>query len=448
MVLPQGDLIVKPIRLAGERGQILIITALGMIMLLGVAGLSIDASYMYDKRNKLFAAADAAAKSGALEVYRDLTLSSAALTAYGNQQVTAQLAGFDPAGATSVTIRRCTDAGATCSPPFSTDNRYVEAIVSEVTSTFFGNILGFVSANPGARAVAGYSSGPNCIVTFDHISLPISSGVVNMPNCSLVVGGSTSPTAPATSDLNTNVTINARNIGVVHTGGTGCDAGGVCSNVTYGVTPPGDPLASLVPLPDPADATCTVPFDLTADTTISATLTDRNKYYCGINFHGGILTLNPGNYYINGPLTAQNPGTDVVINEVSPGGVMLYLTSGAGRLNLNSNHVVMSITAPVSPAPPALPNPYSGILFYQDRNTPVGTVALFGKNLTEFAVRGAFYFPTANIQMHNQNTITMSNPCTLIVAWAIEVDKPDFDPLDNTCSVFGGSPLLTVSLAE
>jgi len=81
MVLPQGDLIVKPIRLAGERGQILIITALGMIMLLGVAGLSIDASYMYDKRNKLFAAADAAAKIGAAEVHRNASVSAGALQA-------------------------------------------------------------------------------------------------------------------------------------------------------------------------------------------------------------------------------------------------------------------------------------------------------------------------------------------------------------------------------
>ena len=54
-----------------ERGSILILTALSMTVLLGIAALSIDISFMYDKRNRLHAAADAAAKSGAFEVRRD-----------------------------------------------------------------------------------------------------------------------------------------------------------------------------------------------------------------------------------------------------------------------------------------------------------------------------------------------------------------------------------------
>jgi hypothetical protein len=37
----------------GDRGQVLILTALSMTVLLGVAALTLDASFMYDKRNKL-----------------------------------------------------------------------------------------------------------------------------------------------------------------------------------------------------------------------------------------------------------------------------------------------------------------------------------------------------------------------------------------------------------
>jgi Flp pilus assembly protein TadG len=449
MVLSQGDTIVKPMRLAGERGQILIITALGMVMLLGVAGLSIDASYMYDKRNKLFAAADAAAKSGALEVYRDVLVSDALIQSYGEQQVTAQLAGFNPGVTTSVSVRRCSNVAATCSAPFAGNNRYVEAVVSEVTSTFFGNILGFANANPGARAVAGISGGPNCVVVFDHVvfSNPAVGSLVTMPNCSMVIGSSTSPTSPAVSEMTNHANIDAQNVGVVHTGNTGCATSGDCflvdgSLVTYGVTPPGDPLATLPPLADPGGATCTGPLDLTVDTTIS--VSDINSYYCGIKFHGGILTLNSGNYYINGPLTAQNIGTDVKIRGT---GVMLFLSAAGGRVDFNSNFVELGDSVSLVPMTAPTSGVYNGILFYQARTTPVNTTALFGKNLTYFVVEGAFYFPTATIVMNNENSPTLMNPCTLIVAWAIEVDKPHFS-LDNGCSAFGGSPLLTVSMAE
>jgi hypothetical protein len=212
--------------------------------------------------------------------------------------------------------------------------------------------------------------------------------------------------------------------------------------VTYGVTPPGDPLATLPPLADPGGATCTGPLDLTVDTTIS--VSDINSYYCGIKFHGGILTLNSGNYYINGPLTAQNIGTDVKIRGT---GVMLFLSAAGGRVDFNSNFVELGDSVSLVPMTAPTSGVYNGILFYQARTTPVNTTALFGKNLTYFVVEGAFYFPTATIVMNNENSPTLMNPCTLIVAWAIEVDKPHFS-LDNGCSAFGGSPLLTVSMAE
>src|SRR5438094_4751015 len=73
----------------GERGQMLIVTMLVMTAMLGITALAIDASFMYDKRNKLYAAADAAAKSAATEVFRDSTLTLANLQDFANQQVNA-----------------------------------------------------------------------------------------------------------------------------------------------------------------------------------------------------------------------------------------------------------------------------------------------------------------------------------------------------------------------
>ena len=141
-----------------ERGSILILTALSMTVLLGIAALSLDISFMYDKRNRLHAAADAAAKSGAFEVRRDSSISLTDLQTFANQQVSAH--GFNPAGTTSVVVHHPPTSGA-----FTGDAGYVEVIVSEPTSTFFGRILGWTSMTPGARAVAGTSNNLACIIT-------------------------------------------------------------------------------------------------------------------------------------------------------------------------------------------------------------------------------------------------------------------------------------------
>jgi hypothetical protein len=90
---------------------------------------------------------------------------------------------------------------------------------------------------------------------------------------------------------------------------------------------------------------------------------------------------------------------------------------------------------------------YEGILFYQDRGAPDDNHIIFGKNNTTLQVRGAFYFPKGTMVMKNENSSVMTNPCTLIVAYGIEVEKPNFT-LDNACLSFGGSPILSLSLGE
>src|ERR1700680_2226322 len=80
-----------------ERGQIVILTALSMTVLLAIAALAVDASFMYDKRTQLYAAADAAAKVVAAEVQRhprNPRVTHDALQNFANQQVRAH--GFTP----------------------------------------------------------------------------------------------------------------------------------------------------------------------------------------------------------------------------------------------------------------------------------------------------------------------------------------------------------------
>ena len=95
-----------------ESGQILVLTAVTMIALLGIAALTLDASFMYDKRNRLHAAADAAAKSAAIEVLRNPAVALTSLEAFADQQVAAH--GFTPtraSGTTSVVVNHGPSSG-------------------------------------------------------------------------------------------------------------------------------------------------------------------------------------------------------------------------------------------------------------------------------------------------------------------------------------------------
>lgn len=437
----------------GERGQILIMTALAMTAMLGVAALAIDTAFMYDKRNHLFAAADAAAKAAAIERWRS---GSADLQRFAYHELAVQ--GIDPATLTTKIVRACDEAGATCSPVFTPSwHTYVEVIISQQTNTFFGRILGWTSLTPAARAVAGASVSTNCVVIFDHMEFTNSCTGCNVHSegCSIVIGEPSGPTSRAghtiSADLYNDSNIYALSIGVVHNGATGCSVGcsaGGAGTFSWGVPPPSDPLASLPAPADPAPFVCGaahMPYSFTAAATISPS--DYDKYYCGFDLSGTsagtILTFNPGTYYINGPVTDSPPNNTIGLHTLSlnpSDGVLLYFGPASSVVFDESNQVNISMTAQNS-------GTYSGILMFQDRTAPVQNEVVFGKNNTTMDFNGALYFKNAILEMKNENSNLLTNPCSLIVAWAVEVDKPNFR-FNNQCLDFVGSPLLAASLAE
>src|SRR5207248_7773875 len=131
-------------------------------------------------------------------------------------------------------------------------------------------------------------------------------------------------------------------------------------------------------------------------------VTDVNEYYCGLTFSGGSLTLNPGIYYVAGPITVTSAGIDVLMTGSH---VMIYLSPTAS-LDLETNHLDMTLSAPAS-------GDYKGIIFYQDRAN--STTAVLGKNDGTLTLDGALYFPTATLTMKNENSGSTTNTCTWIV---------------------------------
>ncbi len=395
-----------------ERGSILILTALMMTVLLGVAAFSVDVSFGFDLRNRLAAAADAAAKSAALEVERGNT---ANFTAFAQKAVDKHAAaGLIPSGV-SVDAHLCTAEGATCVAPYNTA-KFVEVFLASTQSTFFGRVLGVTSLTPQARAVAGSAEAADCWVLFDDLTTQ-NNDKITMNGCGVSVGDDIA--------LGNNSWIHAASVGV----GDQCSGCGGVTPAWVKIPIPADPLAGLPPPSDPgpaAGSNCPNPL------TIGTSITLNPGKYCGWRFdgNGNTLTLNPGTYYMTGPITSRTPGKDV---NIVGSGVMIYLAPG-GSIDLDANHVSMDLSAPTSGL-------YSGILFYQDRaNT---SAARFSKNNGDFTFSGASYFPAAVVSV--KNNLAWSSNCTLFVAKSLEMKNNA--TINNDCSAFGGTPWKSVALA-
>ncbi len=389
--------------LASARGQILILTALMMTTLLGIAALSIDASFMYDRRNTLAASADAAAKSVAMEIHRNPGIGPAAMRTFAESQVVAH--GLTPAGCGSATNAGICINRPPMSGPFAGAGfpDYVEVTVAQVTPTFFGAVLGWMSATPGARAVAGTSSGPNCLVSFNGVS--IGNAVISLPLCSVSIGGALCGSCGGAG----HTEIDAQSISAGSWDGAG-------TMVPAPVTPapsPSDPLAGLVPPVIPGSCLPGAGASLVPGC------------YSTIDASG--MTLAPGLYIITGSLSMANNTT------FTGAGVTLYF--GPTATVSFGQHDVVTLSAPMS-------GTWDGIAWFFDR---ANANPILVNNNTTVDVTGAFYAMASAVDLGNH--LGSAGDCSLIVVGSLSMSN-GFGQLSNTCAGYGGSPLLSVSIAE
>ncbi len=180
--------------------------------------------------------------------------------------------------------------------------------------------------------------------------------------------------------------------------------------------PPSDPLSTL---PVPTSAECNNGNPGTNITVTGATPLTPGTYH-NISFDGGTLTLTGGVYCLTGTMSPTSPGKDTIIRDTA--GVLIYV-SPTGQVNLDSNHVDVTLEAQTSGA-------YNGIIFYQDR-TNSNPVTL-SKNDGPWLVDGALYFPSASVDSKNAN-FASSNFCGMLIAASVDMAKPVLN-FDDTCS--------------
>jgi len=225
-----------------ESGQMLVLTALCMTMLMGFLALAIDVGILFRAKRNVQIAADAGAIAGAL--HQQYGGSPGPACGGGVRGVrcavqNAVAANGVPAADVALVSTNPTDG-------YHTGPGYVETIVSVPNPTFF------LSAFRGerttfsvtARGVAGMVPSTTCMYVLDPSDADALNvtGPVSAPGCGIQVN---SNSASASCDQGQNLAVPFLHV----TGGQ--DAGGGCTptnstQVVTGVAPSGDPLNNLM----------------------------------------------------------------------------------------------------------------------------------------------------------------------------------------------------------
>lgn len=363
-------------------GNVAIIFALCLPVLVGAAGLGVETSYWYYRSLQLQSAADAAAYSGELE---NLAGSSAVLVRDAAANV-ASLNGYEVAAGSSIIVY---------SPPKTGPNvkaKAVEVILEQSLPRYFTAIFSNEPVVLSARAVAKSEiTSKACILALNATAskgaLFSGSSNLKLTGCSVMSNSDAIDAVKVQGATHLEVDC------LISVGGVELGSGAVMTScktpITYTHSAP-DPFAEL-PTPDPTSP---------CRSAKGATL--QPGTYCSGLTLAGTVELNPGVYIVE--------SGDFRINAkaiVSGTGVMVYLRCGS-RVTMNGTASV-NLSAATSGA-------YSGILFFGDRNCEGGSNTFNGTATSQLT--GAFYF--AKQDVNYLGNFSGSGGCSQVVAGTVQ----------------------------
>ncbi len=333
-------------RLKEASGQVLVMTALSITVLLGFIAFATDVGLLLRERRMVQTAVDSAAIAGAAESLYEGTPGYVTPGIWRAASGDAAFNGFTAGasngtrnGSTGTTLKLNIYPNITI-PAFNSAG-YVQAVVTQTTPTFFMNMFGFRSMDVTVTAIAANNlKSDGCIYVQDGDNLDYNDTVdlnghslIASPNCGMTVNGSI--------DMSGSSSINAK---FVTASGTikGGQAG--WSNAPA----PPDPLPYLQL--DGNKPTPGSPCNLPADSGMKS---------CVYDFMGGKLDgtkttvkLDPGTlYYFDVPVTISGNVTDSTqigadgLPVLGTGGVTIFLAGTTPYLNFN--HVgTLNLSAP------------------------------------------------------------------------------------------------------
>ncbi|MBF6571252.1 MAG: hypothetical protein IVW54_20505 [Candidatus Binataceae bacterium] len=398
-----------------ESGQVLLLTTITMVVLIGFAALASDVSLLWSERRHMQTAADAAAIAGAIALRNGESIASAADNAAALNHFSN---GLERA---TVTVNNPPVRGL-----YAGNADYVEVIVAQPEQTYFLRLLGYDSMNVSTRAVSGAMNGRFCVYVLNPTApnaLNIDGGDSLNSNCGVMVDSNSS------AALTNGGTLDAPSVGVVggYRGGAGIHAGTLKS----GIAPMGDPLAYLQP---PAVGSNCDYTNYAMHGTSTATL--YPGVYCGGIFmnDSSSAILNPGTYVLQGGgLTVHDFAT------LQGSDVTFYNTQGGHyryRPIALQDQVTVVLSAPTS-------GPLAGMLFFQDRSISSPRPNLIG---SKGGLTGVLYFPTTPLRFSAHQSQSVAY--TIMVADTLSLDIPGVTISSDYSSLANGSPIKSTGLYE
>jgi Flp pilus assembly protein TadG len=399
-----GDILLKTQRrVAREDGSILVMTAVVLVVLLGMTALTLDAAYLYDLRNRMGAAADAAAVAASKELAS--TTNNDDLTRFGREAASRSV----DINTVTVTVHHPPQNGpynCTNSPSPACDD-YVEAIVAQpAVPTFFMRLLGRTTMAVGNRAVASVKANlPHCMVALG-----------TDPDAVMVTGGADLQATNCQIDSHGGINATGGELNTCTEGTHVCEPGGhlrvpgAVSTITtsgsgalYGAKDPNIPLSAM---PDPFARLIDPTYAVTPclNPTITNNLTLNPGTYCnGLSLGGNKgLKMNPGTYILLAGGFSNSSGGDV-----TGIGVTIYVAGGAiaikekATLKAPLTGAGALLSAPVNPG---ARDGYAAVLFWQPESNDKSASIKSGAN---GVYSGAFYLPKADIEFFAGST----SPC-------------------------------------
>lgn len=350
--------------LHAQRGQTLVLVALLLVVLVGIASLSVDVGYYRYEQRVMQSAADSAALAGAGDF------------AYGDATAAAQAAaatnGFTD-GSAGVTVT----VNPSYSDTYTGSNQAVKVTIGRSYPKFFSGIIGGTGTVPvSVSAVARLGGNADeCLYQLDPSKNPNFNGMTyNGPECGIILNGS--------ANFN-GAHIDAKWIGY---------AGGRTPNetgATFVKATPQPSLPATDPCPNipgcaylknnpPPTSSCSYHPDYNGQT-----VTLVPGCYDTPNFNGANVTFQSGEYVITGHANFNG-------STLSGDGVTLYFTSGSCA---NFNGVNLSLTPPSS-------GNTKGVLIYDDETGASGSCNPNFNGSAGTGISGLVYYPASHVNFN------------------------------------------------
>ena len=391
--------------LRDHAGASFTITALSFPVLLGMAGLGLDAVTWYQDKRQNQTIADNAAVAGTIALSRNPDISIDDLKAVVWES--ASLSGFVNGTHGTVAVNSPPSAG-----PNEGVDGFVEVFVREQGALYFSGMLLTSPVTIETRAVGGISTfGEHCVVALDQTAdgaITVDGNADVVSDCGMASNSSSSRAIY----VDGNATLTAQPLqahGDIEESG----------NATINYHAPAQPLSERVndPYADVlAGLQATNPCVDTHESPSSPL--PPGRYCSGIHVNGnvdfqpGLFILDGGGLKISGGGDIRGPGVTFILTATDASDLGTFDASGGGLVDLR---------APTA-AEAAATGGYEGMLMIQDPYVPNLDTANLGKNMltggSNMHLNGALYFPDM-LTWYTGGSNGGDN-CTVIVSRKVE----------------------------